>query len=163
MKTVKTFEAYLSKENEKYPYPLYHEALLQYLPSVFLFSDYSDLPEYDYMQRFACDISDFTNLSEDIIEKTLAGFAANAFDDKGIDFLRKVETQAGDRFNKILVGGIPTPWMGGRDPEHLDVHGDTLYFFGEETDSNIEFLKDLCEQYDEFDYYEDGYYRVWWD
>ena len=54
--------------------------------------------------------------------------------------------------------------MGGRDPEHLDLHGDTLYFFGEESESNTAFLKDLCDNYDELDYYEnEGFYRVWWD
>lgn len=164
MKTVKTFEAYRRKDDEKYPYPIYHEALLQYLPSVFLFSDFSDLPEYNYTQRFACDISDFTCLSDDVLQKTLAGFADNAFDGEGIDFLRKVETQIGDRFEKTLVGGIPTPAMGGRSPEELDIHGDTLYFFGEETESNKVFLEDLCEHYDELSYYEDqGFYRVWWD
>ena len=63
MKKVKTFEAYVRKENEDYPYPLYHAAIIEHLPSVFLFSDYSDLPEYNYMQRFACDISDFTKFT----------------------------------------------------------------------------------------------------
>jgi len=165
MKTLKTFEAYIRKEDEKYPYPIYHEAILKYLPSVFLFSDYSDEEEYNYMKRFACDINDFLDLSEEDIKKTFAGFAGNAFDsDEAFDFLRKVETQAGDRFDKILVGGIPTPWMGGSDPEHLDIHGDILYFFGEESASNREFLEELCTHCDELDYYESGgFYRVWWD
>lgn len=162
MKVLKTYEGFTNNDREEFPYPIYHEALLNYLPSAFLFSDYSDLPEYNYMQRFTSDISDFTNLSDEDIEKTFAGFAGNAFGDDGIDFLRKVETQAKDRFDKILVGGIPTPSMGGRDPEHLDVHGDTLYFFGENSESNREFLEELCEHWDELDYY-DGFYRVWWD
>jgi len=160
MKILKTYEGYTRKEDEKYPYPIYYEALMEFLPSVFLFNESENFSE-DNLKRFACNISDFTNLPPEA-EKGLPGFANNYFDDEGIDFLEKVETQAADRFDKILVGGIPTPWMGGRTPDRLDIHGDSLYFFGEETNSNTSFLKELCTENDEFDYY-DGFYRVWWD
>jgi hypothetical protein len=165
MKHLKTFEGYGRQGDEAYPYPIYHNALLEYLPSSFLF-DESDGQFDENFQRFACDIHDFLNLSDEDIEKTFAGFAGNTFNGEGdFDFLRKVETQAGDRFDKILVGGIPTPYMGGRTPDRLDIHGDTLYVFGEKTESNTKFLKDLVEEsgYGEFNYYPSGYYRIWWD
>ena len=154
MKYMKTFEGFGRQGDEEYPYPLYHEALMEYLPTVFLFDETNgSVPNYH--QTFACDISDFTNLSEEDIEIT--------YDNDGLDFIRKVETQAADRFDKILVGGLGTPWMGGRTPDSLDMHGDTLYFFGEETESNTKFLEELCENHNEFDYYPQGFYRVWWD
>lgn len=167
MKFLKTFEGYGRQGSESYPYPLYHNALLEYLPTSFLFDEMENTGmdmDNDY-QRFACDIDDFLNLSEENIDKMQAGFADNTFDGEGIDFLRKISEGTDDRFTKILVGGIPTPWMGGRTPERLDIHGDTLYFFGEESESNTKYLKDILEGsgYDEFDYYPGGFYRVWWD
>ena len=165
MKYIKTFEGYGRQEDEVYPYPLYHNALIEYLPSAFLF-DESDGHFDQNFQRFACNIDDFINISEEDKEKTFAGFADNTFNGEGdFDLLEKVKTQAGDRFDKILVGGIPTPYMGGRTPDRLDIHGDTLYIFGEKTESNTEFLEDLLlgTDYGEFDYYPGGYYRIWWD
>jgi len=158
MKIIKTFEAYTRQEDETYPYPLYHNALKKFLPSVELFKENTEFDMGDNFDRFVADIDDFIKLNPTEIEENNPGvyvdFASNEFDGEGIDFLKNFKSKLLKRkLNyKVLVGGIPTPWMGGRNLNNIDVHGDTLYVYCKDTKENKQLLKSICPNHGEFNY-----------
>ncbi len=167
---IKTFEAFNRNGDEEYPYPLYTNALKKYLPSVKLFKEEVGFKMDNEFDRFVCDIKDFIPLNEDEIlanDKNVycVGFANNNFNGEGIEYLKKVEPKLKKISDEVLIGGINNPFMGGRDVNHIDLHGDTIYVFCEYTEKNVNLIKDIVgTSYDEFSYLKGNKcFRIWWD